>query len=247
MECSYARVPRAPLQITYVAALHPSSECELLLRKPGFASEGPNPLSETNDDVHPGRWRKSPPFRCPPNVSFSVLDSVSEALAAVSDRIDHFTRSETGLQALYERYADWFHARLVSRYGRQDAEDIVQETWLRVSQYQVGREISHPRALLMRIASNLALDRAVRRGRRSRHLEQFRANAPHRVLPVQTEDLLIKELILGLPEPLRDVFLLSRVDGLTNAQIGEKLGISPKTVEWRMTRALAHCAAQLRR
>jgi RNA polymerase sigma factor (sigma-70 family) len=125
--------------------------------------------------------------------------------------------------------------------------DMVQETWLRLSHYQLGREIRHPRALLLRIATNLALDRAARRGRRSQILETTWVEDQQGVLPGQTEDLLVKELILGLPEPLRDVFLLSRVDGLTNAQIGEKLGISPKTVEWRMTRALAHCAAQLRR
>jgi len=175
------------------------------------------------------------------------LIQFSKAAAAVSDRIDHLPRPDTALQALYERYADWFHARLVSRYGRQDAEDIVQETWLRLSHYQLGREIRHPRALLLRIATNLALDRAARRGRRSQILETTWVEDQQGVLPGQTEDLLVKELILGLPEPLRDVFLLSRVDGLTNAQIGEKLGISPKTVEWRMTRALAHCAAQLRR
>lgn len=66
-------------------------------------------------------------------------------------------------------------------------------------------------------------------------------------MPAQTDEVLAKQLVLGLPVPLRDVFVLSRFGGLTNTQIGEQLGISPKTVEWRMTKALAHCAAQLRR
>jgi RNA polymerase sigma-70 factor (ECF subfamily) len=62
----------------------------------------------------------------------------------------------------------------------------------------------------------------------------------------QIDVVLTRQLVLGLPQPLRDVFVLSRVSGLSNNQIAEQLGISPKTVEKRMTKAKAHCAAQLR-
>lgn len=156
--------------------------------------------------------------------------------------------SGTSLSELYERYAAWFRVRLVRRYGAQDADDLLQETWLRLAPYQGAREIRHPRALLLRIASNLAADRMARRFHQSRHArEVVQLEGWGFEMPAQADEVLAKQLVLSLPVPLRDVFVLSRFGGLTNSQIGEQLGISPKTVEWRMTKALAHCAAQLRR
>jgi len=100
----------------------------------------------------------------------------------------------------------------------------------------------------LRIASNLAADRTARRFHRSRHAHEVgQLEGWGFEMPAQADEVLAKQLVLGLPVPLRDVFVLSRFGGLTNSQIGEQLGISPKTVEWRMTKALAHCAAQLRR
>lgn len=123
-----------------------------------------------------------------------------------------------------------------------------QETWLRLVPYQACDDIRHPKALLLRIATNLAIDRFGRRAKRGRLVDEVsKLDGWGIELPAQTDELLARQIVLGLPQPLRDVFVLSRVGGLTNGQIAEQLGISPKTVEWRMTKALAHCAAQLRR
>lgn len=48
----------------------------------------------------------------------------------------------------------------------------------------------------------------------------------------------INEVIQGLPEKCREVFELSRFEGLKYGEIAEKLGISVKTVENQMSKAL---------
>lgn len=167
----------------------------------------------------------------------------------MSDGLDKLqSGAPVSLDVLYERYAEWFRVRLIRRYGPQDAEDFAQEAWLRMAPYHGANHIRHPKALLLRIASNLAVDAFGRRRRRERYASETQGALGWDVqLPVQTDAMFAKQVILGLPQPLRDVFVLSRIKGLSNRQIAEQLGISPKTVEWRMTKALAHCAAQLRR
>jgi RNA polymerase sigma factor (sigma-70 family) len=165
----------------------------------------------------------------------------------MSDRTDDPAGRSDAISSLYHRYSHWFRARVVKRYGIQDADDLVQETWLRMTPYQAANEVRHPKAVLLRIASNLVAERHTRRTRRGRVVEEVSHLGGWAVeKPAQADELLAKQIVLGLPQPLRDVFVLSRVGGLTNVQIAETLGISLKTVEKRMTKALAHCAAQLR-
>ncbi len=106
------------------------------------------------------------------------------------------------------------------------------------------RAIEHPKAFLLRIAVNAGVDRQRYVQRRSGAGLALAHEDPDDA--VDYDDLLIiKEAILGLPPILRDVFVLSRFEGLTYGEIAERLGISVKTVEWRMSRAIALCAARL--
>lgn len=164
---------------------------------------------------------------------------------AVPNQTRQISCHQKRTQSLQTNHGSWLQSQLAKRYGRQEAEDLAQDTWLRLASITASFIPEHPRAFLLRVANNLAINRHHRRGVGER--VEATAAPDDRLDADQEMRVLYSQIILGLPEPLRDVFLLSRVDGLTNVQIGEKLGISPKTVEWRMTRALAQCAAQLRR
>lgn len=152
--------------------------------------------------------------KSPLNVSLGILE--------VAPSFDRPLSEEAALAALYRRYSVWLRARLRARFGADTAEDLVQEAYLRIAPYQ-ARGIRSPKSLLLRIASNLALDGVAR------------------------DTLLLKEIVRSIPEKDREVFLLSRFGGLTHAQIAARLGVAVKTVEWRMARALKHCDDQLRR
>ncbi len=158
-----------------------------------------------------------------------------------SGRLEKVQRD--GLSELYGQYADWLATRL-RRLGVNSVDDVVQETYLRIAPYQARGEIRHPKSLLMRIATSLVAEEGRRTQRQRRHAASatFRTDAP-----AQTEAVLLKQLILQLPQPERDIFLLSRFGGLTNEQIAGRLALSVKTVERRISRALRQVDGQLRR
>lgn len=160
---------------------------------------------------------------------------------AVADRVD----------GLYRRYASWLRRTLRHRFGaaNEEAEDLVQEAYLRLARYSDAARDHHPRALLLAIARNLLRDARRSAAHRHRWVPPHRAVEPGELLPVepdQAEQLLLKQIILGIPPAYRDVFILSRFTPMTYEDIARHCGLSVKTVEWRMSKALEHCAAQLR-
>lgn len=147
-----------------------------------------------------------------------------------------------GLTDLYRKHAAWLTRRLRRSFG-DEAEDLVQEAYLRLARLPSDQAVLHPRALLMRVASNLGLDH-LRRVDRHKALSE-EASSPSAGLD-EAERLAVKSLVLSLPDDVRDVFVLSKVVGLTYEEIAVRTGLSVKAVEWRLSRAMIQCAAKLR-
>lgn len=145
------------------------------------------------------------------------------------------------LNSLYRRYAHWLSDRLSRHVGAADAADLVQETYLRIAPGDTG-SIRHPKAFLLRVAMNLLRDQARRDQRRLAAQEEASRSDG---FAHQPDAVLLKQLVLSMPPLYRDVFVLSRFGGMTYNQIALLQGVSVKTVEWRMSRALEHCTRQL--
>jgi RNA polymerase sigma-70 factor (ECF subfamily) len=123
------------------------------------------------------------------------------------------------------------------------AEDTVQEVmlelWRRRSNIVLATSL---RAYLFQSTRNRALNR-IRHDRVAARLDPEFATpstppAPDRVLTEGELAARVREVMHELPERCREVFRLSRVDGLRYAEIATALGISVKTVEAQMGKAL---------
>ncbi|MDQ0839257.1 RNA polymerase sigma factor [Sphingomonas faeni] len=153
----------------------------------------------------------------------------------------------TALDALYREHSAWLVRRLRRVLGRHAdaAEDIAHDAYLRIARYAADEAGRHPRALLGTVGLNLSRDYVRRAGHRQSFVERNAGHGFARTEASQESDLALRDAILSLPPLYRDAFLMSRFTPLTNKEIGARLNISVKTVEWRISRAVEICAAHV--
>lgn len=151
---------------------------------------------------------------------------------------------------LVERHGQALRRFLLRRLRNPDeAEDALQETYLRMLKYRDATSLEFPQALVFRVARSVLIDRARRRATRraDKHVAidnvEIGATEPsqERTFLAQEEVLLLRQAIKELPPRCKQAFLLSRLRQRTYPQIAEQMGISVKMVEKHITHALALC------
>lgn len=125
----------------------------------------------------------------------------------------------------------------------QDAEDLVQEAWVRLACYEREQAVTQPEAFMMRTALNLSIDAHRTSSGRGEHVLLEDVVLIDTTPPIEAV-LLAKERMdrltqgLGrLSERTRDVFLAHRLDGLPYAEIAKLHGISVTTVHHHIAKA----------
>lgn len=153
----------------------------------------------------------------------------------------------TGFFEHYEELIGTWTRRL---RNRQQAEDLAHDTFVRVLESRAS-EVVQPRAYLHQTARNIAVDACRREDRRQAlTLPAMDQSAPHSGDPehymhaIQLADS-IERALTELPLNCRRIFIWQKIEGLTQQEIAERLGLSKNMVEKYMIRTLRHLRDRL--
>lgn len=148
--------------------------------------------------------------------------------------------------ALVERQSRFvFRIAYAVLLNSSDAEDAVQETFLKLFRNRVWQQAENELAFLARIAWRTAVDlrRSLSRSQsesvtspRAEELPSLRPS-PEQVFASANEHAAVHALIDSLAEDLRIPLVLSSIEELNSREIGEVLGIPEGTVRTRLQRA----------
>jgi RNA polymerase sigma-70 factor (ECF subfamily) len=134
---------------------------------------------------------------------------------------------------LYVRYARLVHGILLARVPPNEADDLVQEVFLRAMRQLPGlRTAAAFRGWLSTIARNCAMD----------YFRQARPQVPLEdnltAHDSGLDGLEVLDLIRHLPEAYREPLVLRLVEGMTGPEIAHQTGLTPDSVRVNLCRGM---------
>lgn len=166
--------------------------------------------------------------------------------------------AKNDVQAFNELYNLYSRRIFGFAYGflrsKEEAEGIVQEVFVKIweTRNNLRSDLSFS-WFLFTIARNLILNKLQHHQYEMRYQKDFMAetsgddnNTEEQVFYRDMSDH-INNLIMELPPKRKEIFLLSRFEGLSYQEISEKLNISVKTVEVQISLALKYIRARIKK
>jgi RNA polymerase sigma factor (sigma-70 family) len=139
---------------------------------------------------------------------------------------------------------------------RDDAEEVVQEAYLRLGEMASKKALVQPGGYLARIVRNLAIDRLWRSRRETdafvpdgeTALAHIVADqpSPEQVALANDEFIRLETALAELPDRVRIAVEMSRFGGAKLREIAQELGVSVTVAHELVIDGLAHCRSRLR-
>ncbi|MFK7953498.1 MAG: RNA polymerase sigma factor [Ekhidna sp.] len=161
-----------------------------------------------------------------------------------------FTKSD--LKEIYEEYFESLRGFLYYKTGDIDmAEDLVQEVFIKVWEKRAEIRKETVKSLLYTMANNLMINHfnhqkvvSKHQGEAS-HEMKMEQESPQFSLEEKEFEQKLNDSIKALPDGCREVFLMNRIDKLKYGEIAERLDLSVKAIEKRMSKAIGILKEQL--
>ena len=154
----------------------------------------------------------------------------------------------TGLEAVFLENRTSLLRFLRARGGGDMAEDLLQELWIKAAA-GVSEPLADPLAYLYRTANNLVIDRHRSDTRRSRREQDWTESGAwseatlvagqsgERVIAAREHLRTVEAALAQLGDRTEAIFRRFRIDGATQSQIAQEMGISLSAVEKHLQKA----------
>ncbi|MWL90164.1 RNA polymerase sigma factor [Cupriavidus sp. SW-Y-13] len=161
----------------------------------------------------------------------------------------------SGLRDLLAQRYDDLKRRLTWRLGSAElASDALHDTWVHLEdRNDANGPVASPAAYLMRMATNLALDR-LQRDRRFMSAEELDtlmldiadpAPGPAQTVAARSDVQALADVIDKMPPRRRAIFLAVRVEELSNQEAAVRFGVSARLIGLELKRAYEYCVAHM--
>lgn len=133
------------------------------------------------------------------------------------------------------------------------AEDMVQETMLKICENGVDEDVQSPAAYMFRMVRNLSIDCARRRAR-ERGLAELEEDGTQLAAPCPCPETtmarcqalrIVMSALQELPERTSHAFQMHRIEGVSQRDIASQLHVSPTLVNFMVRDAHNHCRSKL--